>query len=62
VKSLNVKREKLKISRELLKWLAQQTDGETKFYNMTGSGEKVEGFKEIKPQDLKKLVNLEKAF
>jgi uncharacterized Rossmann fold enzyme len=62
VKSLKVKREKLKISRELLKWLAQQTDGETKFYNMTGSGEKIEGFKEIKPQDLKKLVNLEKAF
>jgi hypothetical protein len=57
-----VKREKLKISSELLKWLAQQTDGETKFYNMTGSGEKIEGFKEIKPQDLKKLVNLEKAF
>jgi hypothetical protein len=56
VKSLKVKREKLRISKELLEWLAQQTNGKIKFYNITGSGEKIEGFKDIQPKDLKKLV------
>jgi 2-amino-4-hydroxy-6-hydroxymethyldihydropteridine diphosphokinase len=55
VKSLKVKREKLRISRELLEWLAQ-TNGKIEFYNMTGSGEKIEGFKDIQPKDLKKLI------
>jgi 2-amino-4-hydroxy-6-hydroxymethyldihydropteridine diphosphokinase len=56
VKSLTVKREKLRISRELLEWLAQQTQKNIELYNMTGGGEEIRGFRNIKPQDLKKLA------
>jgi hypothetical protein len=56
VKSLTVKREKLRISRELLEWLAQQTQAKTKLYNMTANGQKIEGFRNIQPEDLEKLV------
>ncbi len=56
VKSLAVKREKLKISRELLEWLAQQTHKDIGLFNMTGGGEEIRGFKNILPQDLKKLA------
>ncbi len=56
VKSLKVKREKMRISRELLEWLARQTKEEIKLYNVTGSGEDIEGFQNIQPQNLKKLV------
>jgi hypothetical protein len=56
VKSLAVKREKLKISRELLEWLAEKTKGSIDLYNMTANGEKIKGFQNIKPVDLKKLV------
>jgi hypothetical protein len=56
VKSLTVKRKKLRISRELLEWLAQQIQGKIKLYNMTANGEKIKGFRNIQPEDLKKLV------
>jgi hypothetical protein len=56
VKSLTVKREKLRISRELLEWLAQQMQGKIELYNMTANGEKIRGFRSIRPEDLKKLV------
>jgi hypothetical protein len=56
VRSLTVKREKLRISRELLEWLASQTQGKIRLYNMTAKGEKIKGFRNIQPEDLKKLV------
>jgi hypothetical protein len=56
VKSLAVKREKLRISRELLEWLAKQTKGDIRLYNMTANGEKIRGFQNMEPEDLKKLV------
>ncbi len=56
VKSLAVKREKLRISRELLEWLAQQTHKDIELFNMTGGGEEIRGFRNIPPQDLKKLA------
>ncbi len=56
VKSLAVKREKLKISRELLEWLAQRTQGSIGLYNLTAKGEKISGFKNINSADLKTLV------
>jgi len=55
VKSLAVKRQKLRISRELLAWLAQEVHGEIALYNMTAKGEEVAGFRSIQPEDLKKL-------
>lgn len=57
VKSLAVKRKKLEISRELLGWLAQQTQGTIKLYNLTAKGEKIEGFQNIQPEELKKLAS-----
>jgi hypothetical protein len=56
VMSLAVKREKLRISRELLEWLAKQTKGDVRLYNLTANGEKIKGFQNIEPEDLKKLV------
>jgi len=56
VKSLPVKLEKLRISRLLLEWLAQQSHGKIKLYNMTANSEKIKGFRNIQPEDLKKLV------
>jgi hypothetical protein len=56
VKSLAVKREKLRISRELLEWLARQTRGKIRLYNMTANGEKIKGFRNIQPEDLERLV------
>jgi uncharacterized Rossmann fold enzyme len=56
VKSLTVKLEKLRISRELLEWLAKQTTGSIKLYNIIARGEKIRGFRNILPEDLKKLV------
>ena len=54
VKSLAVKRGKMKISKELLEWLAQKTR-DIGLYNVTGKGEDVRGFSDIKPQELKSL-------
>jgi uncharacterized Rossmann fold enzyme len=56
VKSLTVKLKKLRISRELLEWLARRMRGDIKLYNMTANGEKVKGFRNIQPDDLKRLV------
>ena len=56
VKSLMVKRKKLKISRELLEWLAQKNQGDIALYNLTANGEKISGFIRIQAEDLKKLV------
>jgi len=56
VKSLAVKQQKLRISRELLEWLAQKTRGEIELYNITQKGEPVAGFKNILPDGLKKLI------
>ena len=56
VKSLALKLEKLRISRELLEWLAERMRGKIGLYNMTAKGEKIKGFRSIQPEDLKKLV------
>jgi len=56
VKSLAVKQKKLKISRELLEWLAEKIQGDIALYNLTTNGEKVRGFRSIQPEDLRKLV------
>ena len=56
VKSLATKQQKLRISRELLEWLAQQIGNEIPLYNSTGQGEKIRGFEDIVPEDLKMLV------
>ncbi|HMK94115.1 MAG TPA: 6-hydroxymethylpterin diphosphokinase MptE-like protein [Candidatus Limnocylindrales bacterium] len=56
VKSLAVKREKLRISKELLEWLAQRLQGSIGLCNMTANGEKIKGFRNIHPEDLKELV------
>ena len=62
LKSLTVKRQKLRVSRKLLEWLAQKMQGKIKLYNMTTNGEKIRGFQSIQPEDLKRLFNEEKAF
>ncbi|MGA2385918.1 MAG: 6-hydroxymethylpterin diphosphokinase MptE-like protein [Candidatus Bathyarchaeia archaeon] len=56
VKSLSVKREKLKISRELLEWLARKMQQNILLYNLTANGEEIKGFRSIQPEDLKRLV------
>ena len=56
VKSLAMKRKKLKISLELLEWLAQKAQRDIALYNLTANGEEISGFRSIQPEDLKKLV------
>lgn len=55
VKSLAVKQEKMRISRELLEWLAQKTRGTINLYNVTANGENIAGFRNIQPEELGKL-------
>lgn len=56
VKSLAVKRKKMRIGRELLEWLAQKTEGSIKLYNVTSGGENITGFQNVQPEQLKKIV------
>jgi len=55
VLSVEVKRKKLRIGKELLEWLAAETREEIGLYNITAKGEKIKGFKTIKTIDLKDL-------
>jgi len=56
VKSIEVKRQKLKIGKDLLEWLASKTPAHIKLFNLTGHGETIYGFKDITPADLEKLI------
>lgn len=54
VQSVEVKRLKLKICKELLEWLASKVDID--FFNLTGHGENIRGFRDITPADLRKMI------
>jgi hypothetical protein len=56
VASIEVKRKKLKIGKELLEWLAVETGEKIKLYNITFNGENIKGFRNIKTADLLKLI------
>jgi hypothetical protein len=56
VASIEVKRKKLKIGKELLEWLAAETREKIKLYNITFNGETIKGFRNIKTADLKKFI------
>ena len=56
VSSVEVKRKKLKIGKDLLEWLAAETGEKIELYNITSNGEKIKGFKNIKVADLKNFV------
>lgn len=56
VKSISAKQTKMKISKELLEWLASKIQGEIKLYNITSSGESIKGFNDISARDLGKLL------
>src|SRR5208283_2611339 len=56
VASIEVKRKKLKIGKELLEWLAAETAEKIELYNITSNGENIKGFKNIKAADLKNFV------
>lgn len=55
VSSVEVKRKKLQIGKELLEWLAAETGEKIGLYNITANGEKIKGFKTIKTIDLQNL-------
>ncbi len=55
VSSLEVKRRKLRICKELLEWLASKVDLE--FFNITQHGEKIKGFKDITAKELRKIIS-----
>ncbi len=55
VKSIRVKQTKLKISKELLEWLATNVQGEIDLYNITSRDESIKGFKDINTRDLRKM-------
>jgi uncharacterized Rossmann fold enzyme len=57
VKSIAVKLTKLKVSKELLEWLASQVQDSVKLYNVTASAQNIKGFKDINAQELKKLFS-----
>lgn len=54
VSSVEVKKLKLKICRELLEWLASRTA--IKLFNVTERGENIRGFKNITASSLQKLI------
>ena len=56
VVSIEVKRKKLKIGKELLEWLAAETGEKIKLYNITANGKKIKGFRNIKTADLQNLI------
>ncbi len=56
VASIEVKRKKLKIGKELLEWLAVETGEKIKLYNITSNGEKIKGFRNIKTADLLNVI------
>ena len=56
VPSIDVKRKKLKMGKELLEWLAAENGEKIKLYNITSNGENIKGFKKITTAELKKLV------
>ena len=55
VSSVEVKRKKLQIGKELLEWLAAEIGKKIGLYNITANGEKIKGFKTIKTTDLQDL-------
>lgn len=59
VASIEVKRKKLKIGKELLEWLAVENGEKIKLYNVTFKGENIKGFTNIKPAVLQKFLNCE---
>ena len=56
VASIEVKRKKLQIGKELLEWLAAETSNKIKLYNITSNGENIKGFKNAKAADLQNLI------
>jgi 2-amino-4-hydroxy-6-hydroxymethyldihydropteridine diphosphokinase len=56
VASIEVKRKKLKIGKELLEWLASETGEKIKLFNITAKGDPIKGFKNIKTADLQNLI------
>jgi uncharacterized Rossmann fold enzyme len=56
VASIEVKRKKLKIGKELLEWLAAETGEKIELYNITNSGKTIKGFRNIKTADLQSLI------
>jgi len=56
VASIEVKRKKLKIAKELLEWLAVETREKIKLYNITSNGENIKGFRNITTADLPKFL------
>jgi uncharacterized Rossmann fold enzyme len=56
IASIEVKRKKLKIGKELLEWLASETGEKIKLYNVTLNGENIKGFRNIKTADLQNLI------
>lgn len=56
VLSIEVKRQKLKIGKELLEWLAPKIRAHIELFNITEHGENIDGFRNIKPADLQKLI------
>jgi 2-amino-4-hydroxy-6-hydroxymethyldihydropteridine diphosphokinase len=56
IQSIEVKRKKLNIGKELLEWLASETVNKIKLYNLTHTGENIRGFRNIKTRDLAKFL------
>ena len=56
VVSIEVKRKKLQMGKELLEWLAVETGEKIKLYNITSNGENINGFRNIKTADLLNLI------
>ena len=56
VASIETKRKKLKIGKELLEWLAFETCEKIILYNITLNGENIKGFRKIKTECLQSLV------
>lgn len=54
VRSIRVKRLKLRICKELLEWLAFRTS--VQLFNVTGHGERIKGFENVTPRDLRKII------
>lgn len=56
VASPRVKRQKLKIGKELLEWFASKARAHIELFNITGHGQSIEGFRNFTATDLQKLV------
>jgi 2-amino-4-hydroxy-6-hydroxymethyldihydropteridine diphosphokinase len=56
VASIEVKRKKLNIGKELLEWLAAEKGEKIQLYNITTNGENIKGFRNIETADLQNLI------